>query len=96
MKSAILLITTLFFSVSVLAKDVSAAGGGGPEPREPEAREPIRDPSTPETREAREPKGRAFDVFDRIFTPKGLRDAARERQRQWDEFDKATKKKGYK
>tara|TARA_B100000780_G_scaffold275904_1_gene243457 strand:+ start:633 stop:920 length:288 start_codon:yes stop_codon:yes gene_type:complete len=95
MKSAILLLLTLFFSISVLAKDVPAAGGGGPEPREPEAREPLRDSSTPEVKDTREPKGRVFDFIDRVFTPKGLRDAAKERQRQWDEFDRATKKKGY-
>jgi hypothetical protein len=93
MKSAILLLTTLLFSVSVLAKDVPAAGDSS-EPRDPEPREPIREPDPVETREAHEPKSRAFDFFDKVFTPKGLRDAAAEKQRQWDEFKKMEKQKG--
>ena len=80
MKSAILLITTLLFSVSILAKDVPAAGGSrGPS-------EPMGDPRGKSVDVAQ--YNSASHVPDILA---GLKRAAAERDQQYKEHDEQTR-----
>ena len=80
MKSAILIITTLFFSVSVLAKDVPAAGGS----RDP--RGPMGDPR------GRSIDVAQYDSADNVPSfLRGLKNAAAARDKQYQEHDEGTR-----